>query len=290
METRRRALAEFLRSRRDRLSPETAGIASAGRRRAPGLRREEVAALAGVGLTWYTWLEQGRPINASAQVLCAVARALRLEPHERDHMLRLAGANPGKVRDDSAEVVTKAQRLLLEQMLPYPACVVDGKLDLLAYNRTYRHLYGDLETTPERDRNCLWLIVCDPGWRRSFVEHPEAARNYVSRFRAAYADHMDDPSWTGLVDRLRAQSPLFAELWQRHDVQIPEDRSWRLHCPHVGVVELDSMNFARALAPKSRMVVLTPADAAAHAALARLDAMFAERPPTTVRPDVLAER
>ncbi|EFV12014.1 helix-turn-helix transcriptional regulator [Segniliparus rugosus] len=287
-ETRRKALAEFLRSRRDRLSPEAVGIPRAGRRRAPGLRREEVAALAGVGLTWYTWLEQGRAINASAQVLAAVADALRLESHERDHLLRLAGLSPGKARDERAQTVTEAHRLLLERILPYPACVVDDKLDLLAYNRTYRRLYGDLGAIPERDRNCLMLIVCDPGWRAGFADHPEALHSYVSRFRGAMADHMDDPSWTGMVEQLRALSPQFAESWRRHDIQAPEDRRWRLHCPYVGCVELDSTSFTHAVAPKSRMVTLTPSDEPTRAALARLDAMFASEPTTTVRSDALA--
>src|SRR5690349_24307024 len=129
---RRRELASFLRSRRERISPEQVGLPAGGRRRTPGLRREEVAQLAGVGVTWYTWLEQGRDINASEQVLQAIARTLRLDPHEHTHLFRLAGA-PEPEREKDCLVITPSLALMLEKLEPYPVTIRNARYDLLAY-------------------------------------------------------------------------------------------------------------------------------------------------------------
>src|SRR5689334_4829157 len=148
---RRRELAAFLRSRRERLTPAEVGLPAGGRRRTPGLRREEVASLAGVGMSWYTWLEQGRDINASEQVLESIARTLLLDPHERAHLFTLAGvAVPGQAAD--SQVVSAEIRAVLDQLHPFPAFVTNGRYDLLAYNRAYTVLIGDLDALPFQDR------------------------------------------------------------------------------------------------------------------------------------------
>src|ERR1700689_4930123 len=140
---RRQELAGFLRSRRERIAPEQVGLPPAARRRTPGLRREEVATLAGVGVTWYTWLEQGRDINASPQVLNAVARTLLLDPHEREHLFRLA-----EVADASPEAECQSlpptTQLLLDKLDPYPAMVRNGRYDTLGFNRSYERMVGNL--------------------------------------------------------------------------------------------------------------------------------------------------
>ncbi|HEV8164238.1 MAG TPA: helix-turn-helix domain-containing protein, partial [Actinomycetota bacterium] len=134
---RRAELASFLRSRRERITPEDIGLTTFGRRRTPGLRREEVAQLAGVGVTWYTWLEQGRDIAPSAQVLDAIARTLRLDRHERTHLFRLADV-PDPSSPESCTPLPDSTALLLDRLDPYPAMVVNGRYDVLAYNRTYQ--------------------------------------------------------------------------------------------------------------------------------------------------------
>src|SRR5689334_15098803 len=137
---RRDELAAFLRARRARVGPEAVGLPPGPRRRTPGLRREELAQLAGVGVTWYTWLEQGRPINASVQVLSAVARALRLDPAERDHLFRLAGT-PAPPADPAAPVLDRTCQVILDGLDPMPAVISNGRFDVLLHNAAYDALF-----------------------------------------------------------------------------------------------------------------------------------------------------
>src|SRR5436305_1482699 len=187
---RRAELAAFLRSRRERIPPEQAGLPPGHRRRTPGLRREEVAQLSAVGVTWYTWLEQGRPINASAQVLEAVARTLRLDDSERSHLFTLAGVPDTTSRP--VEVCEPAMRELVLALDPYPAFVVTPRYDILAWNRAEAALKGDYSTLPERFRNVMWLLFTQPAWRELLVDQQDVAY-VVARFRGAMAEHVGEP-------------------------------------------------------------------------------------------------
>src|SRR5579863_5754258 len=157
---RRSELAAFLRSRRERITPEDVGLPGGYRRRTAGLRREEVAQLAGVGVTWYTWLEQGRPIRASVQVLDAVARTLRLDSVERQHLFRLAEI-PDAAADGAANQLLPAEvRAVLDQLVPMPANVVTERFDILAWNAAYAVLFPpSADTAPagtgRAERNSL---------------------------------------------------------------------------------------------------------------------------------------
>ncbi len=186
-EARRQELADFLRSRRERATPEHVGIVPGGRRRTPGLRREEVAQLAGVGVTWYTWLEQGRDIKASDQVLDAVARTFRLDRYEREHLFTLAGSATAHVARECDEVAP-GTLLVLERLGNYPAVVLNGRYDVLAYNRAYEALVGDLGSLCFDERNVLWLIFTSPTMRELLVDWEQVARTCVARYRAAYGD------------------------------------------------------------------------------------------------------
>ena len=152
---RRRELGTFLRSRRERVRPEDVGLRLTRRRRTPGLRREEVARLAGVGVTWYTWLEQGRDINPSAQVLDAIARTLQFDRHERSHLFTLAGVATTAVADDCAKLCPTVQPLI-DQLEPFPRRP-QRRLDLIAFNQAYGSFFDHLEEIPIEDRNVLWL-------------------------------------------------------------------------------------------------------------------------------------
>ena len=264
---RRRELASFLRSRRERLAPEDVGLPPGLRRRTPGLRREEVAQLSAVGVTWYTWLEQGRPINASAQVLEAVARTLRLDPSERSHLFTLAA-----VADQSPPVVEAcdpAVRELVEGMDPYPAMLLSPRYDILAWNRAHAALQGDYSTIPRRYRNVLRLAFTQPAWRERIVDQGDVAY-IVARFRAASADHVGEPAWVELVEELRAVSAEFAELWDRHDVAGGTSHLKRFIHPELGVIRLNATSLTLADRPGVRLVAMTPADEQARAALTRL--------------------
>src|SRR4051812_39715067 len=180
---RRHELAAFLRHRREHLTPEQVGLPRGRRRRTPGLRREEVAQLSAVGVTWYTWLDQARDIQVSPQVLDALARALMLDPSERSHLFSLAGAlDPAP--NAACPNVTPALRAMLDQLGPIPACIQNSRYDILAYNSTYGRLLCDLDARAPEDRNCLWLAFTDPDWRASVVDVAEVNRVMAAKFRA----------------------------------------------------------------------------------------------------------
>ena len=268
-ELRRDELAAFLRSRRERITPEEAGLPRNGRRRTPGLRREEVAQLAGVGVTWYTWLEQGRGIRASEQVLDAVARTLMLDPHERSHLFTLAGAQEQTI-EIQCQTLSPALQMLLDQLEPYPACVQNARFDILAFNRCYGRMIGDIEALPFEDRNALWLAFTHPRWRETMVDWQDATYRMVGQYRAAMAEHVAEPAWKCLVKRLHTASPEFTEVWDRHDVKTPENRTKRLLNGLVGLLRLDYTHLWLGPRFETRMITYTPADAETRDRLAEL--------------------
>ncbi|MBB4687117.1 helix-turn-helix transcriptional regulator [Amycolatopsis jiangsuensis] len=233
---RRCELGAFLRSRRARITPEQVGLPLSGRRRTPGLRREEVAQLAGVGVTWYTWLEQGRDINASEQVLDAISRTLRLDPHEHVHLFTLAGAPEPPTEAKECSVVTESMRAMLTQLEPFPAAVRNGRYDLLGYNRGYTWLMGEVDAIPFEDRNTLVQCLLNPRWRERTLGWEENVPRMVAAFRAAMAEHVAEPAWKSLVKRLKAESPLFADLWSRHDVNAEPIPVKRYRHPEAGLL------------------------------------------------------
>jgi hypothetical protein len=269
---RRKELAAFLRSRRERLSPEQLGLPEFGRRRTPGLRREEVAQHAGVGVTWYTWLEQARDINVSEQVLDAISRTLLLDPHERGHLFTLAGSPLAEVGPDCMPV-SEPVRQLLTKLDPYPACVTNGRYDLLAYNHAYTVLVGDLDSLPFDQRNSLWLLFMSPTVRDTMPEWHKAARRMVAQYRAAMADHVGESVWKCLVRRLSDASPEFSELWGRHDVAFPENVTKRIRHPQLGPLQFSFTNLWLSQRMGVRLITYTPDDAETEAKLARVDAL-----------------
>jgi transcriptional regulator with XRE-family HTH domain len=275
---RRRELAGFLRSRRERIAPEEVGLPPASRRRTPGLRREEVATLAGVGVTWYTWLEQGRDINASSQVLDAVARTLLLDPHERDHLFRLADTPDGSAQGECATLPPTAQ-LLLDQLEPYPACIRNARYDILAWNQAYDQLMGPLADLPYEERNSLWRLFTSPKCRGATLDWEEGTRRMVGEYRAAMADHVAEPAWKCLVARLSKASPEFAELWERHEVASPENLTKRYLHPEVGLLRLNYTHLWLGQRLGTRMTTYTPADDETREGLLRLQREQAQLQP-----------
>jgi transcriptional regulator with XRE-family HTH domain len=259
-ESRRRELAAFLRSRRERIRPEQVGLPPSRRRRTPGLRREEVAQLAGVGVTWYTWLEQGRDINASPQVLDAIARTLRFDAHEHAHLFTLAGLPTVATIADECDALCPTARRLIDQLEPYPAAVLNSRWDLLAFNRAYASFFEDLDEIPVEDRNCLWLAFTNAWWRETMVDWDESVTRMVAEYRAAMADYLDDPAWSSLVDRLHRASPEFTAVWERHDVRGLESRTKRALHPTLGLLTFDYTNLWLDQRLGIRIVAFTPAD------------------------------
>jgi transcriptional regulator with XRE-family HTH domain len=260
VDLRRRELGAFLRNRRERIQPEQVGVRGGRRRRTPGLRREEVAQLAGVGVTWYTWLEQGRDINPSAQVLDAISRTLQFDAHEHSHLFTLAGIPTSTIANQCLEACPTAQTLL-DQLEPFPASLVNDRLDLLAYNRVYASFFGDdLEAIPIEERNVLWLVFTNPSWRRVIVDWDESVGNLVAEYRAAMAEHLDEPEWKALVTRLHHAAPEFTAFWERHDVQLVESRMKRARHPTVGLLSLVYTHLWLGQRLGTRITAFTPAD------------------------------
>ncbi|MDH6551430.1 transcriptional regulator with XRE-family HTH domain [Streptomyces sp. SAI-117] len=275
---RRHELAAFLRHRREHITPEQVGLVRGRRRRTPGLRREEVAQLSAVGVTWYTWLEQARDIQVSVQVLDALARALLLDPTERSHLFQLAGAvdpTPATV----CPSITPAVRQVLEQLEPLPACVQNSRYDILAYNRTYGLLLCDLDAVPPEDRNCMILSYTDDDWRSSIVHLPEVQRLMAARFRATMAGHLAEPAWKMLLHRLRTESPEFREVWDRHEVIEHRGRRKEFMNRYVGRVSVDHTDLWLGPEAGPRMVTYAPADEESRRRLERLHAIALERAP-----------
>jgi transcriptional regulator with XRE-family HTH domain len=270
--TRRTELADFLRTRRERLAPDDVGLPRGGRRRTPGLRREEVALLAGVGVTWYTWLEQGREINASVQVLEAIARTLRMDQHERWHLFQLAGVTIVPPTNDCA-AVTAAGREILDQLDPLPAVVISQRYDIVAYNRTYNRMVGDLDAVPPGERNQAWLFFTHPYWLNLCLRgRAQAAAHIVGTMRAALPQHLDDQLFEGMVRRLREASEEFDSLWRRHDVMDQALPAKDFRSP-VGDLHLQVNRFAVGAEGVNRMMVYTPLDEATRARLDQLVAI-----------------
>jgi transcriptional regulator with XRE-family HTH domain len=268
-EQRRRALGEFIRSRRERTMPEMVGMPPRLRRRTPGLRREEVALLSGIGVTWYTWLEQGRPINVSTQVLGAISRVLRLDATERAHLFALAEfADPQQT--PRPPEVGPAVQAVLDALEPVPATVVGPRWELLASNHTYLALTGDYRTLPCRYRNTMVLYFCETGWRQTMGGWADNAPRLVAKMRTAMAADVADPGWRQLLDLLHEHSPRFRELWQRHDVAPIDSMVKQVHHDEVGTVNVEVVHTWLSDQRGTRLSIYTARDDAARAAFERL--------------------
>ncbi|MFC6061969.1 helix-turn-helix transcriptional regulator [Streptomyces ochraceiscleroticus] len=266
---RRHELAAFLRSRRERITPERVGLPRGPRRRTPGLRREEVAQLAAVGVTWYTWLEQARDIHVSAQVLDAVARALLFDASERAHLFALADAVDPAPGGECA-VVSPELRQVLAQLEPFPACVQNRRYDILAYNRTYGRLLTDLDALEPQDRNCLWLTFTHPEWRAAVPDLEKTLGQMTARFRAAMAEHVAEPAWKALLKRLQRASPEFRELWDRHEVLCARAKTKTFENPEVGLVRVANTPLYVGAREGIRVTVYSPQDETSRERLERL--------------------
>ncbi|MFC5186943.1 helix-turn-helix transcriptional regulator [Actinomadura harenae] len=284
----RSELGEFLRTRRARLRPEDVGLPDyGGRRRVPGLRREELAQLAGVSAGYYTRLEQGQSANASDAVLDAVARVLRLDEVEQAHLHSLARHSPRTARRPRPERLRPSVKLMLDAFGDVPALVVGRRVDVLAWNRpAHALLAGHLPyEAPERPRqrpNIARLVFLDPHTRELYADWEGKARDTVADLRMTAAGFPDDPDFTELIGELTLKSPEFASLWAAHPVSkcIPPVRAFQ-H-PLVGSMTLINELMELSHDPGQRMAVFTAEEGSPSAAalqlLANLSAAPRERP------------
>ncbi len=256
---RQQELGEFLRSRRERLSPEQAGLPRGTRRRTPGLRRGEVAVLAGVSPEWYTWLEQGRDIHVSVQVLESLARVLQLDAVEREHLFLLALRQAPPVETFSPPTVSPTLQYFLDQLGTTPGCAVDSRMNVVAWNDAHRVIFGfgETEAPSGRDRNLVWRLFTRNA--QNINEHWEKlARVYVAQFRAGYGRFINDPWWAEQIAELSEISPQFREMWARHDViNISEGQKMMRH-PVVGLMSFDFLWLQTIDSADLRLLLHTP--------------------------------
>lgn len=238
MERTRKELAEFLRSRRERLSPSDIGLPPGGRRRTPGLRREEVAALAGVGLTWYTWLEQGRDISVSATFLDNLARVLKLDAAERRYLYLLTQQRPPAEPGKTWCVVPPVVHRLMGNLVSSPAFVINLRWDVLAWNTAADRVFHFSAHAPER-RNMLWMLFADPRTHALFDPWDNQAMQMLSHFRRDFVKATQEPDIRALIKDLEKLSPDFRNWWQEQDIHGP-DLGWRrLHLEGLGHVAFE---------------------------------------------------
>jgi transcriptional regulator with XRE-family HTH domain len=250
----RRLLGEFVRAHRERMRP----AAATGRRRTSGLRREELAALAGISVTWCTWIEQGRAAQASPEALGRIAQALALSRAERDYLFKLAGrVDPEGSRGPSADA--PASLIAAVRAIECPAYALDRLWNACSWNEAAARLFrGWLDG--DRQRNLLRYVFLEPSARVLIPAWKERARRLLAEFRADFARTFRDAQVKIFVDTLRAESAFFAEAWDEQAVQTREGGLRLFNHPDEGAVSFIQHTFAPAERPDYKLVILTPAD------------------------------
>ncbi len=261
IEARQQTLAAFLRSRRERLAPADVGLPPGTRRRTPGLRREEVAMLAGVGTTWYTWLEQGRDVRPSPEALSGLAGALRLDPSEIRHLFTLGGRPPPEVDVPPSQEVDEGVRRMLKSMDAQPAYVTGWRWDLLAWNDAAVAVFGDYSRLPADERNIMHNVFANPAHRRLLVDWEAIAPVTLATFRADTARYAGHPDYERLIATLAEKSPEFRAWWPRHDVLAPIHGDKRIRHPEMGPMTFEYTSLAVDGSNGQRVIVYTPLSA-----------------------------
>jgi len=264
---RRKELGLFLRARRDQALRADYGLPPIGRSRERGLRREEVAFLSGVSVTWYTWLEQGRDISPSRQVLEAVSRALHLSSTGLGYVLSLGGYASAAPAGPAADKAPPHIQRLMDALDPNPSFALFPDWRVAGWNRAYAALYPNIDTVAPADRNLLWLVFTDPYVRNLLPDWETTSKRFLAEFRAETGQRLGDPDIQYQVERLKEASPEFRQGWDLYDILGFESRERLFHHPAVGVLQLEHHQVSPSDRPDLHIVVYTPApgsDAAAQ--------------------------
>jgi transcriptional regulator with XRE-family HTH domain len=269
MDTQRRQLIDFLKGCRARLSPTEVGLPDTNRRRTPGLRREDVAALAGVSVTWYTWLEQGRDIQVSADVLERVCATLRMSRDEREYLFALVQHRPAPpVATRQEEVSLSLARML--KALDVPALVMTSRWDVLAWNDLTK-IFRNYDQLATEKRNLLRiLLIEDETYQRDRVQYEAMARRVLSKFRVDYSQTPENAAFEELIAELTAQSAVFRRLWNSADVMSRSEGV--ANYPQLGGVSFEHSSYVPEGSPTLRLVIYVPHDAQSVAKVVALRA------------------
>jgi transcriptional regulator with XRE-family HTH domain len=252
-------IGQFLTSRRRQLVRADLGLPQLAGRKTRGLRREEVAYLAGVSVTWYTWLEQGRDVTPSRQVVDSLARTLRLSHAEHVYLSALAGHSaPHPAEVPSAGTVPAHVQRLLDALAEYPSLAIAQDWTILAWNAAYEALYPNVATVAPADRNFLWLLFTDPYWLAAMPDWELTGMHNVASFRAEAGTRLGDPPFSDLVSRLLQTSEAFRAAWESYDIETLPSRVRLFRHPEVGDLHLEQHNLAPSDHPSLRLVTFIP--------------------------------
>ncbi len=255
---RHKEFGDFLKTRRAKILPSQVGLPEGVRRRTPGLRREEVASLSGVGLTWYTWIEQGRPIQVSAQVLESLARTLMLDKQEIIHLYNLAGQAPPTSFPSYNETVNPMLQHVLDSLEFSPATIMDAHWNVIAWNGAASKLSMDFSKINVYKRNLIRIMFTNEEFRRTFTDWGSAAQGMVARFRAAYGKFADDPWIEEFVNELKSESKEFDLLWSMHNVKMEDSRLKTIVHPVLGKLDFEETSYMVFDNTSLKMNVFTP--------------------------------
>ncbi|GAB3457592.1 helix-turn-helix transcriptional regulator [Streptomonospora sediminis] len=263
-------LAAFLRSRRRRLDPHDFGLPLRRQaRRTPGLRREEVAELAGVSIDYIVRLEQGRGLRPSADVAEALAQALRLAPNERAHLFNLAQQRPRNTGKPTAAAAPPLVTLVAD-LSPLPAMVMNHRFDILAWNSEATRLLVDFETLPPQQRNLMWLCLLDPRIREFYTDRERVVREGIGHLRAAWAAYPEDQALTDRIAEFTARDEEFARLWAEPDIKVNGRGRKEMRHPQAGVIAVQFEVLLPLQDPDQQLVIFRADDDESQSALDRL--------------------
>jgi transcriptional regulator with XRE-family HTH domain len=265
----RAQLSEFLKSCRARLQPAMVGLPQASRRRTPGLRREDVAALAGLSATWYTWLEQGRDVRASDRILESLSRTLRLSPEERDYLFALAQSRPAPLQPSQGQEVPETVKRTLDA-LNVPAEVITPRWDVVYWNPMVKRCFRDYAALAPERRNLMRILMTSPEYQEDPVEYEAMARRIIAKLRVDYSQAAGDASFDALIEELNEVSPLFRELWRSPEIRSRSEGVHLLKHPQLGGITFEHTSYVVEGAPSLRVVIFAPHDPESAAKIAQL--------------------
>ena len=252
-------LSEFLKSCRARLPPTAVGLPPAGRRRTPGLRREDVAALAGLSATWYTWLEQGRDVRASDRVLESLSRTLRMSAEERDYLFSLAQHRSAPTLPARELEISPAVRRTLDA-LNLPALAMTPRWDVIYWNRMMTATIRDYGAMPLQDRNLIKILMMSPERRALADDYEGMSRRILSKLRVDYGQAGADPHFDALIDEMNEICPMFRQLWRSPEITGHSEGVHPERHPKLGVITFAHSSYVVEGAPALRVVIYAPYD------------------------------
>jgi transcriptional regulator with XRE-family HTH domain len=255
---RYKELSEFLKSRRARVLPSQVGLPETTHRRTPGLRREEVAQLAGVGLTWYTWLEQGRPIHVSVSILDSLSRVLLLNQVERTHLFQLANQPEPSQEYKHPIECTPALQHVIDSFSGCPALIIDSYWNVIAWNKEACILFGDFTKMDEKERNIVWSMFTEQKNKELYPDWEKYARQLLGSFRASYSQYIESNSLIQFVEELKYKSKEFEQWWTIHDLNSCCEKNKHLEHPTVGSLFFEVNTFTVADQNGLKLIVHVP--------------------------------